>query len=213
MRILKRLKKQQGVDPFEWIYRNNLWGSDKSVSGTGSDLFQTRNVRTYLPDLFSRLEISSVLDAPCGDLNWMKEVNLGVKYIGVDSVEALIESNRLTFQGTDRTFESIDLRRDVPPRADLILARDLLVHLSYSDISSVVANFTASGATWLLTTTFPGGRQNKDITTGRWRPLDLTQEPFSWPAPVEIFEEGCTEVRGKYSDKSLGLWRLNELPV
>jgi len=33
--------------------------------------------------LFEELEISSILDIPCGDFNWMKEINLDkYKYIG-----------------------------------------------------------------------------------------------------------------------------------
>jgi hypothetical protein len=37
-----------------------------------------------------------MLDAPCGDFNWMKEVDLSaVHYTGGDIVEPLVNSNHL----------------------------------------------------------------------------------------------------------------------
>jgi hypothetical protein len=41
------------------------------------------------------LGAQSLLDAGCGDFNWMRTVDLpGIKYIGVDVVSDLIERNR-----------------------------------------------------------------------------------------------------------------------
>ena len=39
----------------------------------------------------SKLAITSLLDAPCGDAGWINQANLGVRTIGVDIVPALIE--------------------------------------------------------------------------------------------------------------------------
>ena len=35
---------------------------------------------------------------------------------------------------------------------------------------------------------------------------------FDWPAPRELINEGCEEGGGGWRDKSLALWRLDELP-
>jgi hypothetical protein len=42
--------------------------------------------------------------------------------------------------------------------------------------------------------------------------LNLQLPPFNFPAPLRLIEENCTEDGGKYADKSLGLWRLSDLP-
>jgi hypothetical protein len=65
----------------------------------------------------------------------------------------------------------------------------------------------------LLTTTFTSTRANHDIVTGDWRPIMLQQAPYGFPEPVALINEGCTEFDGRYPDKSLGLWRLADLPT
>lgn len=42
--------------------------------------------------------------------------------------------------------------------------------------------------------------------------LDMTKAPFHWPPPRELIDERCDEGGGGWRDKSLGLWRLDELP-
>lgn len=198
---------------FRHIFRSNLWGDQDSVSGTGSNLAQTDFLRAELPSLLARYEINTVLDAPCGDLFWMQHVELGVeRYIGADIVPDLIEQNRVRFGNAQRSFELCDLVDGELPRADLIFSRDFLVHLSFDEARRALANFRRSGATWLLTTTFTNDRENPDIVTGEWRPLSLHCAPFRFPPPIELLNEKCTEGRGAFADKSLGLWRLAELP-
>jgi hypothetical protein len=87
-----------------------------------------------------------------------------------------------------------------------------LVHLSFRDISLAIENIRAAQTTFVLTTTFPEQRDNVDIATGDWRPLNFQAPPFSWPQPLQLLVEGCTEGDGLFADKSLGLWRVNELP-
>jgi hypothetical protein len=97
------------------------------------------------------------------------------------------------------------------PTADLVLIRDCLVHLSFVDIARAIGNLRRSNITWLLTTTFPEQEANEDIHTGDWRPLNLGRGPFHWPTPVELLNERCSEGEGQFADKSLGLWRINEI--
>jgi hypothetical protein len=56
------------------IYHQNIFGGIESRSGNGSTLVQTAVIRDEIPLLFKELNIKSVLDAPCGDFNWMKEI-------------------------------------------------------------------------------------------------------------------------------------------
>ncbi|HEV8722667.1 MAG TPA: hypothetical protein VGW77_18770 [Candidatus Binatia bacterium] len=60
------------------------------MSGPGSSLFQTATVRAALPGVIQQFGVKSMLDIPCGDFNWMKEVTLDVdRYIGGDIIKQL----------------------------------------------------------------------------------------------------------------------------
>ncbi len=198
---------------FTGIYRRNAWRGEESGSGPGSSLEVTAELRRELPRLLAGLGCTSLLDAPCGDLWWLKETPLPVAvYFGVDIVQSVVEANRRRHSAPGRTFLHLDLRRAPLPRADLILCRDCLVHFSYSDIFATLANFRASGATWLLATTFTAQTANRDAVTGEWRPLNLQLPPFGLPPPAALLVEHCPENAGLYRDKSLGLWRLADVP-
>ncbi|NBW65855.1 class I SAM-dependent methyltransferase [bacterium] len=199
---------------FSEIFQTNFWGSPTSVSGPGSELGQTAMIREAIPALLAAHGVGSILDAPCGDFNWMQHVPLtGIHYTGVDIVPALIARNRASYGAADRTFVLGDIVEGALPTADLIFCRDCLVHLSYDETRRALDNFRRSGATWLLTTTFTSTRANHDIVTGDWRPIMLQQAPYGFPEPVALINEGCTEFDGRYPDKSLGLWRLADLPT
>jgi hypothetical protein len=99
------------------------------------------------------------------------------------------------------------------PAADLVLARDALVHFSHNDIFQALANLRRTGANYLITTTFLGDRCNEDIRTGEWRALNLQRPPFQLPAPLALIDEHCHHTDGIYSDKRLGLWRFADLPA
>ena len=105
-----------------------------------------------------------------------------------------------------------DITRDPLPRADAILCRDCLVHLSFENIAAALANFARSGSPWLVTTTFPELKANKDCEDGDWRALNFELAPFNWAPPAELLVEGCTEAEGGWADKSLGAWRIEKLP-
>lgn len=196
---------------FRSIYRNWFWGDPESISGPGSSLEQTARIRERLPEIIRRFGVSSLLDIPCGDLNWMRGVDLGVRsYIGADIVDELVEENRRRYGSPGRTFLKLDVTSDPLPRADLVLIRDCLVHFCFDDIFQALANLKQSGCRLLLTTTFPDRDANTDIETGNWRPLNLQKEPFLLPEPILLLNEGCPEP--EYRDKSLGLWRMADVP-
>lgn len=199
---------------FERIHETNLWGADNSVSGVGSELEATAAIRERLPALPKEFGVRSMLDAPCGDHRWMAGLDLDLdRYVGMDIVPTIIHSLQERYTGdARRRFVLGDLTCDPLPRCDLILSRDCLVHFSFATLRRAVRNLKASGAVWLLATTFPELERNEDIEDADWRPLNFERAPFNWPAPLEIINERCTEAGGAYADKSLALWRLSDLP-
>ncbi len=199
---------------FSEFYRKNIWSGQDSKSGTGSDLIQTARIRRELPLLFKGVNAKSLLDAACGDFRWMRDTELGlIKYTGIDIVPDLIAQNQHNYDNEIRKFINLDIIEDDLPCVDIILCRDCLVHFSFRHIISTLRNFKKTGSKYLLTTTFTNLLRNKDITTGDWRPLNLQLSPFNFPEPVELINEECTEAGTKYSDKSLGLWKLEAIRI
>ncbi len=197
---------------FTDIYRKNIWGGMASASGTGSSLRRTKVLIERLPVLFREFNISSILDIPCGDFHWMNNLSLeGTRYVGADIVKEIIQKNSSMHEKENVRFQHLDLITDKLPEVDLILCRDCLVHFSYNNIVSALMNICNSGAKYLLTTTFTERTENCDINTGAWRPLNLLIPPFNLSPPVRMINEECSETYATYSDKSLGLWKVQEV--
>ena len=198
---------------FRTIYQKHTWGKE-SRSGEGSESEQTAEIKRAIPALLAELNVRSVLDAACGDFSWMSDLRLGIdSYVGVDIVPEMISENQKRYGSESVRFLHIDITKDDLPRADLIICRDCLVHLSFKNIFRCLRTFKKSGSAYLLTTTYPGKlTRHWDIVTGMWRPLDLELAPFNFPKPLKLINERTTEVTD-YGQKSLGLWRIGDLPV
>jgi hypothetical protein len=210
-----RLRHGNGdIHVFEKIVAENYWGDAESLSGSGSNLQQTEKLRAELPLLLSRLGVQSLLDAPCGDFNWMRLVDIGkVSYIGTDIVVPLIERCQQLYGNPVRQFLVRNILSDPLPRVDLILSRDCLGHFSYEHVTAALRNFRSSGASFLLTTTYTSRNGNWDIVTGSWRPLNLQEKPFNFPQPAELIIENSTEFHGEFADKCLALWPFDSVRI
>jgi len=196
---------------FKEIYKSHQW-SGISKSGPGSDLTQTKVIREELPKIIKELKIASLLDIPCGDFFWLKEVDLGfVNYIGADIVDDVIIQNRKMYLKKNRTFQKLNIIDDELPKVDLVFCRDLFVHFSFEDIFKSINHIIKSDSKFLLTTSFISRKKNKNISTGDWRTLNLQISPFFFPQPIGIINEKCEEGNGKFYDKSLLLWDVKEL--
>jgi glycosyltransferase involved in cell wall biosynthesis len=196
---------------FEDIYKNNGFEGTESLSGGGSSLFQTRIIREEIPKLLKDLHIKHILDVPCGDWNWMHHLDItNFHYTGGDIVPMLIDKNNKVYGNEKCDFKYINIITGPIPKADLILCRDCLVHLNFRDGLAAIEQFRKSGAQWLLTTTFTERDNNIDLYDGNiWRPLNLEKYPYNLPKADRYINEGCTEGDGLFTDKCLGLWKLN----
>ncbi len=206
-----RLRGRESV--FTQIYTNNGWRNQESVSGDGSTLRETRVARQVVPAIIARYDVQVLLDIPCGDCNWMREIDFGGRaYIGADIVADLVDRNHRTFGTPQRWFMHRDVVRDALPLADLVLCRDCMIHLSNADVLEALRNVRRSGARYLLATTYNARAQNADIVTGDWHAINLQAPPFRLPQPLELINEEWDWADGYHADKCLALWDTTVLP-
>lgn len=155
-------------------------GRPETLCGAGSTLRETEYLRSLLPIMFSDLGVRSLLDAPCGDFNWMAQVDLtGIDYIGADYSDDNLKAAR---QRADRDFRRLDIVTDDLPDADAMLCRDFHQHIPNAMVISALRNFVASGIRWLIATTHDNP-VNEDIEKpGMFRRINLEVGPFCLPA-------------------------------
>lgn len=174
---------------FDHIFRNRYWGDFESVSGIGSRLAQTENIRMQLPILFNTYLIETLFDAPCGDLNWMRDVlnKTSINYIGGDIVPEVVRIAERNSPNPSFQFRVFDITSDDFPKADMWLCRDVLFHLSYSNIWKSLENFCRSEIPMMLVTTHTDNDiKNRNITTGDFRYINLLKPPFLLPEQMII---------------------------
>jgi hypothetical protein len=173
---------------FTRVHDENLWGSRESRSGWGSAR-GTPSVIVAAEAIAKAARehaVRSVNDIPCGDFNWMPDVLAEfphIAYRGFDIVRAVLARNK--DMHPDREFRLLDVTTEVPPRADLIVCKDLLNHLDDEDVKRAIENMRRSGSTFLLASNNPGFAHAPlpDVPGGS-RHLDITAPPFNYRAPI-----------------------------
>jgi hypothetical protein len=213
LRIKSQIKNSESLERrFTTIYSLNLWGSHESKSGMGSNFDATTTVRSELPVLFTKFGIKSVLDAPCGDFHWMKEVDLtDIRYTGADIVKPLIQDLNHKYGKKNINFIHLDLTKEVFQFADLVINRDCLFHLSFEDTGTFLKNFLDSGSSYLLSTSYSNQNlfENRNISSGDFRLIDLFAPPYNFPKQThyQIIEkaDGALPVRNLY------LWNREQI--
>lgn len=200
-------------DLFTKYYKENSWRGIESLSGPGSDYEQTKYLIPELQIFLKNFNIKSILDAPCGDFNWMKKIDLsGILYTGGDIVDEMIKQNNKKYKNKNISFEIIDIVNDNLPKSDLIIVRDCLVHLPNSDIFKALKNIKKSKSKYLLTTHFSWRSHvnNKDIPVGAWRRINLQESPFNFSLPKYTIIEG--NIQSYDRDKTMSLWEIKDIP-
>lgn len=193
---------------FREIYHANGWNSEESKSGPGSTMLATANLRRKLPKLLARLGVKTFLDAPCGDFNWMRAVDLkGIDYIGGDIVPEIIADLQAQYEGPHRRFVRLDIVEDDIPAADLWLCRDVLFHLPQADVLQVLRKVAASDIRYFLTSSHPFERNNRDIHAGGFRHINLRAAPYNLPEPLAEIEDFVVP----YAPRVLWLWSREQL--
>ena len=82
--------------------------------------------------LFQDQGVRRLVDAGCGDLNWITHASEALElYLGFDVVPELVADAQRRIEARKTHFvKTADITRDLLPKADLILCRDVLTHLT-----------------------------------------------------------------------------------
>jgi FkbM family methyltransferase len=163
---------------FDFIYAADLW---EGGSGAGSSPKATETYRAFLKDFMVENSIRSVVDAGCGDWQSSRLIDWsGVDYIGID-VSSVVLNNAKRFAKKGVQFIEGDARTIELPEADLLIVKDVLQHWSNADIIAFIPKFRrfrycliANGATEQVK-----AYVNRNMPAGGYRPVDLSQPPFS----------------------------------
>ena len=181
----------------------------ESLSGCGSDLDATVEIREHLPIIFNKFNITSITDAPCGDWNWMRLLNLdNIDYIGYDILEDILMENTLKYSNENVKFEFKDIVNQTIRKSDLIICRDFMFHISNEKGLNLLENFKKSGSKYVLLTSFNYTTINENLgfDDWGWRRINVKIEPFNLPEPIYEFVESHPNCSGR----SLCLWQINE---
>jgi 2-polyprenyl-3-methyl-5-hydroxy-6-metoxy-1,4-benzoquinol methylase len=194
----KRLKKPWPTkDVMQQIYAMKLWGGHHAdfYSGEGSHALEI--VAPYLEAVKSFLsafkETISICDLGCGDFNLGKELlAYSNSYVAVDIVSELILYNQEKFKEENVIFHCLDIATDDLPPSDCALLRQVLQHLSNSEIAQILPKLVNYQYV-ILTEHLPEGDfvANKDIISGQGTRLkkrsgvNLKASPFYFKVSEE----------------------------
>lgn len=166
----------------------------------------TEHLRAELPALLRRLNVCCLVDAPCGDCNWISQTDLGgIDYHGIDlSGDHLAVAAGKNWNGPQRPrnhkLERGDILRVSLPIADAFLCREFFQHIPNKAVLKFLDKVRRNGCIWLLATSAES--DNREIGPDMFRPLDLTAAPFNLGSPA--FEIADPPGSGRI----LGAWRL-----
>jgi hypothetical protein len=134
-----------------------------------------------------------------------------VVYRGYDINDLAIERNKQYHP--EWNFFEIDLVNEILPKADLIICRDCLFHLSNDFVLRAIKNFRDSGSTYLLATEHRWLKVNVDLNKEElereagFRQINIEIAPYNMGLPIEIHNEELWASR-EGGNRQMSLWKL-----
>jgi len=205
VRTWARIRQQYGqlsvAEAFTQTYSNKLWGGiegNEFFSGFGSlDRFAKPYVE-WLTGFIAERGIKNIVDLGCGDFQIGQKICSAnsVNFTGVDIVPDLIKFNQSQYANATISFACADIIKDELPDGDICLIRQVLQHLSNSQISRVLANCTKFPYLVVTEDIYCGVRMrpNVDIMHGPDNRLHKRSGVFLDKAPFCLETESVLEI-------------------
>ena len=164
------------------FFVNHYRGIDKeSLSGPGSTIKNTSEVRKLIQTFLINNNIKSILDLGCGDWNWFSLLDLReTSYLGWDADTDMIVSHLFNYGGDNIEFDVKDIVLEPYPQSDLIICRDVLFHMPIQMALSVL-NKIKKSCKYLISTSFREVDINTGIGDKNWGyyNINLNIDPFN----------------------------------
>ena len=191
-RIQTKKKPWPTKKAMEQVYEMKLWGDNEAEFYSGIGSHHPDIIHPYIEAGTSFLKSFknpiTVCDLGCGDFNVGKELLKYVrKYIAIDIVPDLIEYNQKRFIDKQLEFRCLDISKDPVPPADCVFVRQVLQHLSNTEVVEILEKLIKYKYV-ILTEHIPEGDfiPNIDIISGQGTRLkkrsgiDLLAPPFNF---------------------------------
>ena len=151
----------------------------------------------------------SILDLPCGDLQWMSHLlktRSDINYTGMDIVPELIDKHTRTFADKPNIkFKHFDIVKSKLDGAyDFVICRMMLQHLLNADVLKALSHISSSDSIYFGATSFPDVDKNDELIPlgGRLMLLNLEKPPINISPPL------CTFPEPSFPDHHFAIWKL-----
>lgn len=168
-------------DQFKKIYENNEWTYG---SGEGSLPIHNLGYMEILESIIKENKIKSIIDLGCGDWQFSEFINWdGVQYDGYDLIKSIINKNRENYRESNIRFHLFSGDFNELPKADLLIAKDVLQHWSHNTINKFIPHLKKYKYSLITNCVKRSGKtKNLDIDDGEFRHLDIRLPPFNLKA-------------------------------
>jgi hypothetical protein len=179
------LAEPSAEEVFTYMYKHKQFGKNskgEAHSGGGSTMERTALYREFLQEFLKVFNIHSVVDMGCGDWEFSQAIDWsGIDYKGYDVVKSVINKNRKKYETDHIHFKQCDGVYEELPIADLLICKDVLQHLPNEDILAFIQQLPKFKYCLITNDVDPitETSSNPNIKRGGFRPVDLTQPPFS----------------------------------
>lgn len=160
---------------FTTIYKKKLWGSDASLEDENPFI-------DYIEEFLEQTaDVQSILDVGCGDWAFSRNISWGNREVlGVDVIRSLVLKNQAQFGNEHIRFAYLDAVIDPLPSADLLICKDVWIHLP-NDMILPFLDKMKKFKYCILINEFNTPRFlecNSNSVLGESRPIDVTANPF-----------------------------------
>jgi trans-aconitate methyltransferase len=197
---------------WEKLFQIKIKQAHKGLWGAGEGMKNAQEIINFLPVVFKDLNIKTFIDCGCGNFFWMNKVNFGeTKYLGIDIVKDLIELNKRNYPEVN--FKCMNIVDELIPKMDFVFARSVFIHLQTKDILKALKNIKSSGSKYLMTSTSPQVKENKDTECIMMVKRNLERAPFNFPKPITLLNERPDISNPKLLPviSYMGVWKIDEL--
>ena len=177
-------------ETFRDIYRRHHWSEATRHPARVRVSDQTPELRTGFQALLSELGVATLLDLPCGDYGWMRDLRAAA-WTGTSAPTSCRKwsSPSPPAFGDDRHDSGSSISRAIPCRPRI--SSSAATAWCTCRNAGHPARPREHAEEWHPLPAhhdLPHGEANEDIVTGDWRVIDLERAPFHLPAPMRILE-------------------------